>query len=66
MVFGGVAGLEAALETDAKLQADSPAELFDLYVNVCPDQGSRTIRTEEAVLVTLASLREKILVSGNS
>ena len=26
-------------------------------MNVCPDQGSRTIRTEEAVLVGMASLQ---------
>eukprot|EP00090_Calanus_glacialis_P042138 TRINITY_DN74832_c0_g1_i1.p1 TRINITY_DN74832_c0_g1~~TRINITY_DN74832_c0_g1_i1.p1 ORF type:complete len:360 (+),score=135.78 TRINITY_DN74832_c0_g1_i1:35-1114(+) len=61
VVFGGVAGLEAALEADDKLDATDPAELFDLYLNVCPDQGSRTIRTEEAILVTMASLRDKIV-----
>lgn len=61
VVFGGVAGLEAALEADDKLDATDPAELFDLYLNVCPDQGSRTIRTEEAILVTMASLRDKII-----
>jgi len=60
VVFGGVAGLEAALEADDKLDATDPSELFDLYLNVCPDQGSRTIRTEEAILVTMASLRDKI------
>jgi len=65
VVFGGVAGLEAALEADSKLEADDPSELFDQYLNVCPDQGSRTIRTEEAVLVTMASLRDKI-VAANS
>jgi len=64
IVFGGVAGLEAALEADNKLDAASPSELFDEYVNVCPDQGSRTIRTEEAVLVTLAALRPSILQAG--
>jgi len=61
VVFGGVAGLEAALEADDKLDATDPSELFDLYLNVCPDQGSRTIRTEEAILVTMASLRDKIV-----
>ena len=30
------------------------------YLNVCPDQGSRTIRTEEAVLIALSALRGKI------
>jgi len=64
IVFGGVAGLEAALEVDTKLDAASPSHLFDHYVNICPDQGSRTIRTEEAVLVTLATLRDKIVSSS--
>lgn len=33
------------------------ADLFDFYVNTCPNQGSRTIRTEEAVLISLAALQ---------
>ena len=46
---GGPAGLEAA---------DPGAEaLFTHWVNTCPCQGSRTIRTEEAVLISLAALR---------
>ena len=35
-------------------------ELFDMWVNTCPNQGSRTIRTEEAVLITLARLQPAI------
>ena len=31
--------------------------MFDVWVNTCPGQGSRTIRTEEAVLVSLAALQ---------
>jgi len=61
IVFGGVGGLEAALEADTELEVTNPKDLFDKYINVCPDQGSRTIRTEEAVLITLSSLRSKIL-----
>ncbi|XP_063218117.1 putative methyltransferase C9orf114 homolog isoform X2 [Bacillus rossius redtenbacheri] len=59
VVFGGLQGLEAALESDDKLTVDDPALLFDHYLNTCPGQGSRTIRTEEAVLVSLAVLRPK-------
>eukprot|EP00933_Yihiella_yeosuensis_P014100 TRINITY_DN12765_c0_g1_i2.p1 TRINITY_DN12765_c0_g1~~TRINITY_DN12765_c0_g1_i2.p1 ORF type:complete len:385 (-),score=57.16 TRINITY_DN12765_c0_g1_i2:266-1354(-) len=33
-----------------------PSTLFSRYVNVCPRQTSRTIRTEEALLISLASL----------
>lgn len=32
--------------------------LFDVVVNTCPMQASRTIRAEEALLVTLAALRQ--------
>ena len=60
VVFGGVGGLEAALEADQELDISNPEDLFDHYVNVCPNQGSRTIRTEEALLITMSSLRNKI------
>lgn len=60
LVFGGIFGLEAALENDDNLNDEDPSVLFDHYLNVVPNQGSRTIRTEEAVLITLAALSEKI------
>ena len=63
IVIGGVKGLEHSLEGDIKLTVASPKDLFDYYVNVCPDQGSRTIRTEEAMLIILASLRTKLFVT---
>lgn len=68
VVLGGVAGLEYSVQGDARLEergvqaaggaADGPcvADLFDAYVNVCPTLGSNTIRTEEALLIALASL----------
>ena len=46
VLFGGVQGLEYSLECDENLKADNVADLCDLYVNLCPGQGSRTIRTE--------------------
>ena len=60
IVFGGVKGLEAALKVDDNLDTEDPEPLFDLYLNTCPLQGSRTIRTEEAIIVTLSALRPKI------
>ncbi|XP_034248932.1 putative methyltransferase C9orf114 [Thrips palmi] len=60
VVFGGLAGIEAALEADPVLTVDDPALLFDHYLNTCPNQGSRTIRTEEALLISLAELRTKL------
>lgn len=46
VLFGGVQGLEYSLECDENLKADNVADLCDLYLNLCPGQGSRTIRTE--------------------
>ena len=60
IVIGGVRGLEYSLEGDLNLTVKDPKDLFDYWLNVCPDQGSRTIRTEEAILIILSSLRPKI------
>lgn len=61
IVFGGLQGIEAALESDETLDVDDAALLFDHYLNTLPDQGSRTIRTEEAILISLTALRPKIV-----
>jgi len=60
LVFGGVKGLESSLDADQILDMDDPSLLFHHYLNTCPGQGSHTIRTEEAILITLAALRPKI------
>ncbi|CAH0725241.1 unnamed protein product, partial [Brenthis ino] len=60
IVFGGLHGIEAALESDEHLQVDEASLLFNHYVNVLPNQGSRTIRTEEAILIAMSSLRTKL------
>ncbi|XP_065206282.1 putative methyltransferase C9orf114 [Planococcus citri] len=65
IVFGGVQGLEYALENDNALEIDDVSLLFDHYINICPEQACRTIRTEEAVLITLAELRTKISPNMN-
>lgn len=62
LVFGGVAGLETAAKNDAKcremgLLGGKVSELFDVWVNLLPGQGSRTIRTEEAVWLGLTGFR---------
>ena len=38
--------------------------LFDSYLNTCRDQGSRTIRCEEAILISLAMLRPRVVLAG--
>ena len=57
VVFGGLKGLETSLESDETVPANDPSLVFDHYVNTCPGQGSGTIRTEEAILVTMSALR---------
>ncbi|KAK4543447.1 hypothetical protein LTR36_005590 [Oleoguttula mirabilis] len=60
LVLGGVAGLEAALAADGDLKeagVTDPKEVFDRWVNLVPGQGSRTIRTEEAIWVGLTATR---------
>eukprot|EP00929_Paragymnodinium_shiwhaense_P121211 TRINITY_DN93375_c0_g1_i1.p1 TRINITY_DN93375_c0_g1~~TRINITY_DN93375_c0_g1_i1.p1 ORF type:complete len:382 (+),score=107.28 TRINITY_DN93375_c0_g1_i1:101-1246(+) len=58
LVFGGLGGLEEALADPAcgYDKGTQPSTLFSRWVNICPRQHSRTIRTEEAVLITLSAL----------
>jgi methyltransferase len=58
IVFGGVAGIEECVDADESLQLAGSASstMFDRWINICPFQGSRTIRSEEAVLIALARL----------
>ncbi|XP_077161256.1 28S rRNA (uridine-N(3))-methyltransferase isoform X2 [Paroedura picta] len=60
IVFGGLQGLEAGVEADPNLEVSDPSTVFDLYLDTCPGQGSRTIRTEEAILISLSALRPRI------
>ena len=67
IVFGGVAGLEVAVKADDELRKmgiSEPSGLFDYWVNLCPGQGSRTIRTEEAVWLGLMGLRDIVVDKG--
>lgn len=62
IVFGGPRGLEYASMNDEELSGmdvhgPKTKELFDHWVNVLPNQGSRTIRTDEAVFIALTALR---------
>jgi methyltransferase len=66
IVLGGVAGIEECVDADESLKIGGNLShtLFDKWVNVCPYQGSRTIRTEEAILITLAKLNPQLLAAG--
>ncbi|CAL1411401.1 unnamed protein product [Linum trigynum] len=60
IAFGGLAGLEEGVEEDSSLKGTNVRKVFDSYLNTCPDQGSRTIRTEEAILISLQYFQEPI------
>ncbi|POW22577.1 hypothetical protein PSHT_01041 [Puccinia striiformis] len=67
LVLGGLSGLELSIATDDTLEprltaADAPL-LFDHWLNTLPFQGSRTVRTEEALLVSLGALRRLLFRS---
>lgn len=58
IVFGGVAGIEECVDADESmaLAGEDSKKMFDVWVNICPFQGSRTIRSEEALFIALARL----------
>lgn len=60
IVYGGLLGLESAISNDQAIEVKNPSLLFDCYLNVLPSQGSRTIRTEEALLISLALFESKL------
>jgi methyltransferase len=70
LVFGGVAGLEQAVVGDPKIQKlskltkETASQAFDAWVNLVPNQASRTIRTEEAVLLGLMAMSEYVRGNG--
>jgi predicted SPOUT superfamily RNA methylase MTH1 len=59
IVFGGLQGIEGMLENDEKYNG-KVNKIFDFYLNTCIDQGCRTIRTEEAMLISLALIKSKL------
>ena len=65
-MLGGLSGLEVAVERDPQLTqgADDAHLLFDYWVNVVEHQGSRTVRTEEALMITLARMKTAVETLG--
>jgi methyltransferase len=66
LAFGGPLGLEDAFSQDKTTNERSPAQVFDFYINTCEGQGSRTIRTEEAILISLAYLQPALALESSS
>jgi len=55
VIFGGVDGLETVTTMDYD-DDEGFLNYFHHYINVRPSQGTRTIRTEEAIPITLTAL----------
>ena len=54
------AARDIAADEELSACGADPSAIFDRYLNLCPVQGSRTIRSEEAVLVGMAALRPHV------
>ena len=63
VAFGGLNGLEECCTSDEAIRTQRVEDLFHLYLNTCAAQGSRTIRTEEAILITMSLLRSHVLAN---
>ena len=62
IVFGGLKGIEFSMSNDPDIEKDkTPRDLFNYYLNACPNQGTNTIRTEEAITLVLSSLKNILL-----
>jgi methyltransferase len=68
IVFGGIAGIEESIDSDESMPIAGSLchNMFDKWINICPYQGSRTIRSEEAVLIALAKLSPLLTKSAQS
>ena len=63
IIIGGISGIEGMMIDDEHNQINSKDNVgknFDLYLNTCMNQGLRTIRTEEAILISLAVIKPEL------
>ncbi|TPX62234.1 hypothetical protein CcCBS67573_g08852 [Chytriomyces confervae] len=62
VVFGGAKGIEYSVGADEDVRAgeDECEQLFSYFVRPMASQGTRRLRTEEAVLITMTSIRNAL------
>ena len=65
--FGGLEGIEGLVELEehSELRPQDVHKLFDMYLNTCPEQGVRTIRTEEAIILSMAAILPRMRAIGH-
>jgi predicted SPOUT superfamily RNA methylase MTH1 len=59
VVFGGSKQIEDVVSSEEALDSSEMTAYFNHVLNVVKGKGSRTIRTEEAILVGLGALRAR-------
>jgi len=66
--FGGIEGIEGVVDQDeySRITPDETKKMFDVYLNTSINKGSRRVRTEEALLISLAALSPVINSIGLS
>ncbi len=67
IVFGGVLGIVESINANKStaLPSEDSRKLFDIWVNICPYQGSRTIQSKEVVFIALTRLSPFIAKNAN-
>jgi predicted SPOUT superfamily RNA methylase MTH1 len=54
-------GLSNALSNDKRIPYGTDIrDVFDQYIDVCPHRGSKILRTQEAITITLSTLRKRL------
>ncbi|SCZ89065.1 BZ3500_MvSof-1268-A1-R1_Chr1-1g00928 [Microbotryum saponariae] len=66
LTLGPLSGLELVIASDPRINlgAEEAGDLFDHWINVIEGQGSRTVRTEEALPIALARLKHVLERKG--
>jgi hypothetical protein len=69
VLFGGLRGIEGVIEEldeNTNIKVSEVRNLFDEYVNTCPERGCRetALRTEESILISLGTLMPKLRRHG--
>ncbi|SCV71617.1 BQ2448_3205 [Microbotryum intermedium] len=66
LTLGPLSGLELVIASDPRINlgAKEAGDMFDHWINVIEGQGSRTVRTEEALPIALARLKHVLESKG--
>ena len=66
LVVGGLSGLSGIIESLEQEEHFDPSVSFNEWLKSCPEQGTRTVRTEEGILIALSQLMPFLRAVGQS